>query len=331
MGGACGGDDGGSSGEDAGPSACDDGICDRDGDGVPADREVGGRPDCDDSNPAVSPLADEDACGLDGGDGLDNDCNGYVDERCASGDLDGDGADFCTGAPGEGACDCNDCDPGIGPGNMDACGTPIDEDCAPGPPSCEAQDMDADGFAGAPGPDCNDADPRTFPGAPENCATPAEESCGGILDCAGADADGDGFAEPAACENDATHVPVAVEACNGIDDDCDGRVDEMLLAPEPGFPQSRTGCAVGRPIDMTTDLFNCGGCRNICNPSGLRAADRCVDGVCLCAGVSACGGGPEDSCCSDGCVNTLTDVRHCGNCEAPCMPPATACVDGACT
>lgn len=44
----------------------------------------------------------------------------------------------------------------------------------------------------------------------------------------GADADGDGFAWCRECnDDDASRKPGAVELCNGIDDDCDGRIDDV--------------------------------------------------------------------------------------------------------
>jgi len=53
------------------------------------------------------------------------------------------------------------------------------------------------------------------------------------------------------------------ELCNGVDDDCDGEVDE-------GF-------------DLLTDLENCGGCGQVCDLPDAAGSD-CVNGACLLTG-----------------------------------------------
>ena len=48
----------------------------------------------------------------------------------------------------------------------------------------------------------------------------------------GADADGDGFDYCRECDDDdATAHPGATELCNGLDDDCDGRIDDGITCP----------------------------------------------------------------------------------------------------
>ncbi|MBI5871822.1 putative metal-binding motif-containing protein [archaeon] len=69
-----------------------------------------GGTDCDDTDPLIYPGASE-IC-----DGLDNNCNGYVDET----DLDNDGFTFCS--------DCNDSNSNIYPGASETCDG-MDNDC----------------------------------------------------------------------------------------------------------------------------------------------------------------------------------------------------------
>jgi hypothetical protein len=71
------------------------------------------RGDCDDADPAVTPIAEE-VCG----DGLDNDCDPETSE---DGDLDGDGLSSCDG-------DCNDASAVAYPGGLELCDG-LDNDC----------------------------------------------------------------------------------------------------------------------------------------------------------------------------------------------------------
>ena len=123
----------------------------------------------------------------------------------------------------------------------------MSERCA----SCTAEEADRDGDGEASmacgGLDCDDADPLRYSAAIEVCDVfHVDEDCDlGTLynaDAAGApgDRDGDGHVD-AACGNivgdseafgddcddrDASVNPSAPERCNGVDDDCDGAVDE---------------------------------------------------------------------------------------------------------
>jgi hypothetical protein len=91
-------------------------IC-RDNDGDGFDETV----DCNDNNPAVHPNAAE-LC-----DGVDNNCNGTVDEGCAlCTDADGDG--FYAQAGCGTALDCNDSDPLISPAAPETCDR-VDNNC----------------------------------------------------------------------------------------------------------------------------------------------------------------------------------------------------------
>ena len=135
-------------------------------------------------------------------------------------DLDSDGF--------PGSLDCDDEDDTVYPGAPDACGDGFDDDCSGG----DAPDADVDGYedVACGGDDCDDADPELNPAE-------LDLSCDGIdQDCTGADEedwDGDGYlCSVDDCDDlDAAINPGAVEACNGVDDDCDGSLpaDEQDL------------------------------------------------------------------------------------------------------
>ncbi len=127
-----------------------------------------------------------------------------------------------------------------------------------GTPPVGPVDADGDGYYttivnGKP-VDCDDSNPNIHPGAVEEC-NGIDDNCDGQIDegCSGGggeepppppptgvDADGDGyyttsdgFGRPVDCNdnNPAIH-PGAVEICNGIDDNCDGQIDEGCQTPD---------------------------------------------------------------------------------------------------
>jgi hypothetical protein len=171
--------------------------------------------DCDDTDPAIHPGALE-LC-----DGLDNDCDGFVDDQ----DPDVDLADAPDWFPDEDADGYGD-----SARPLRACSQP--------------EGLLADGS------DCDDRDPLVNPGAPEHCDG-VDEDCDGELDEDAVDAptwyadgDGDGYGAPhattTACLRPSGHTddhsdcddsrddsyPGAPEYCDGVDNDCDGDVDE---------------------------------------------------------------------------------------------------------
>ncbi|MFN7147168.1 MAG: MopE-related protein, partial [Myxococcota bacterium] len=176
--------------------------------------------DCDDADATVHPGAAE-FC-----DGVDDDCDGTVDETPADGrfyyeDADGDGAgDLATAlraceAPdgwGTDFTDCDDTDAAVFPDALEACNG-HDDDCDGSTDESEAYDAftfydddDADGYG--------DDTTRT-----RACTAPADSvDIGG--DCA---------------DDDAAVNPSATEVCNDLDDDCDSTVDVAAVDPTTWF------------------------------------------------------------------------------------------------
>ena len=179
--------------------ALDDAFVDGDGDGYTGDE------DCNDSDASVGPGAVE-VC-----DGVDNDCDGIVDEDVTQtyyADDDGDG--FGDPDAAEQACDqpagavpnSNDCDDTNGdifPGATEVCNE-LDDDCSgeadDGIGGIWYADSDDDGYGDPdqaiescdPGAgwstaagDCDDTDPDAFPGNPEVCDE-ADNNCDGRVD-----------------------------------------------------------------------------------------------------------------------------------------------------
>ena len=229
--------------------------------------------DCNDDNGSIYQGAKE-LCN-----NVDDDCDGVTDNGCDQ-DSDGwcDAGKLVVGAPvvcPQGKGDCNDADATIHPGQADACGDGVDNDCngdadlGEGGDGCVPfyEDLDKDQFGTgaakclcAPtatftatnGKDCNDSDPAINPGQSEVCGNGVDDNCNAVLDEEDAlgckkfysDGDKDGFGTGSPlclcnalasyptqkngdCDDKNAMVsPGGVETCNGIDDDCDGLVDE---------------------------------------------------------------------------------------------------------
>jgi hypothetical protein len=214
----------------------DDAILDdEDGDGYKPSEG-----DCDDSDVNVNPAAVE-IC-----DGIDNNCNGEVDEGVATQfyvDADNDG--FGDDATAQGYCE---------------------------PPV---------GFTTVGG-DCDDADATFYPDAPEPCTEDVDYNCDGVV--AYADDDGDGWAACEDCDDlDPDVSPAATEICNGIDDDCDGEADPVSSfdvlpfyadtdADGYGDADSVTN-ACAAPPGYVDDTSDCDDSRADVNPGATEVCD----------------------------------------------------------
>ncbi len=155
---------------------------DLDGDGWTVDAG-----DCDDGNPSVYPGRAEDC------DGLDNNCNGLMDEGFA--DTDGNGTADCVDTE---ICDGldNDGDGEVDEGYPDTDGDGVadclaEEVCDGIDNNGDGQvdegfDADGDGYttcgSATDAPDCNDSDASIYPGASEVGDDLVDNDCDGLVD-----------------------------------------------------------------------------------------------------------------------------------------------------
>jgi len=197
--------------------------------------------------------ADTEVCGND----VDDDCNGLtdLDDGCDQNDLDGDGVEdaledaYCGGLarfhseifpeydpalhpdvpagivhPLPEPCCCD-----VGGSGRDVCPELCDWNCDGVCLPCEASDKDCDGYPEGPDTDCDDSSPSVHANAPDACGDGIDQDCkGGDAPCNEFDLDEDHyFADLGDCDDTNAQVhPGAPEVCNGVDDDCDGYVDD---------------------------------------------------------------------------------------------------------
>ncbi len=302
-------------------------------DGAPAGY-VSDATDCNDADAAINPSATE-VCN-----GIDDNCDGNIDEGLtfttyyadADGDTYGDAASTvstCDGAPAgyvSDATDCNDADAAVNPGATEVCNG-VDDNCDgnidEGVQTTFYADADGDGYGDAgsttmacsapagyvsDATDCNDADAAVNPGATEVC-NGIDDNCDGNIDegltftTYYADADGDTYGDatstvstcdgaPAGYVSDATDCndadasvnPGATEVCNGVDDNCDGNIDEGVQttyyadADGDGYGDAgSTTMACSAPEGYVADATDCNDADASVNPGAAEVCNGVDD------------------------------------------------------
>jgi hypothetical protein len=139
-------------------------------------------------------------------DGEDNDCDGAIDEGF---DLDGDGFSRCMLEGADTPRDCNDANERVHPGALEVCDG-IDNDCD----------------------ETIDADCRCVEGAEMPCGSDVGACVAGVQHCV--------LGRFGACEE---AVGPQTETCDGVDQDCDGTIDEHAdESCEAGWACTIEGC-----------------------------------------------------------------------------------------
>lgn len=237
-----------------------------------------------------TPAADDSVCN-----GVDDDCNSQVDEdyvapptSCGVGACLSSGTAACingvitntcvAGTPAANDTVCNGID--------DDCNNQVDEDYVPVSTSCGFGVCVSSGTAWCASGAISDT---CTPLAPPSTT---DATCDGFDDdCSGA-ADEDYVATPTSCGVGAcartgamacvsgsvsntcvAGVPAANDAnCNGIDDDCNGQVDEDYVAVA-------TMCGVGACARMGTTSCVMGSVQDSCTPGTPAASDATCNGI----------------------------------------------------
>ncbi len=417
---------GGAAGSDAGDAG------DAQSDAADADADAGdGAADAQPDAPQCSQLPE--LCN-----GLDDNCNGVIDE----GDPGGGAA--CTVAGKSGVCAngtmhcingvllcqqdvqpsseiCNGLDDNCdgqtdegNPGGNEPCNTGLPGVCAGGTTACVNGKVECQQNQQATTEVCNGLDdncdgqvdegfsgsnqPCTVPGQPVNspCAQgltnclggqkgctqtvfPNPETCNGVDDDCEGQIDngldglpcdtglkgvcgGPGSGKTQCSSGTSTCVPNIApgsqqETCNGLDDNCDGTVDNVQNidlecatrnsnASSVATWQCTAGyCAVasctsthrdcdglpgnGCEVDTSLDPANCGACHNACDST--NGSPYCVSGACKIAcnpGYGDCDNNPNNGCET----STTTDKSNCGSCGTVCSSAngTTTCTGGKC-
>jgi hypothetical protein len=177
--------------------------------------------------------------------------------------------------------------------------------------------------------------------APTEICNNLDDDCDGVTDEPGAngctlwyvdnDADGYGVTESGVClcASDVTHTastpgdcddgdagrnPGLIDACNGVDDDCDGKTDNGVDLCNDGNACTKDTCATSCQHNNTTQACDDG---NACT-----TGDVCSGGGCVPVGVVSCND-------SNPCTNDVCDPKS-GVCSHPLCSDGDVCTVDVC-
>jgi hypothetical protein len=166
-------------------------------------------------------------------------------------------------------------------------------------------------------------------GACEGAVMPQTETCANE----GADDNCDGTADNVLNRNAPCSVASNMGACRAGTLQCKGaELACVTLVPAAescnGFDDDCNG-KVDEPFDLQTDHANCGACGTVCATSETCCAGKCVnlqedENNCgACGSTNVCTSG--STCCGGMCVNTMQNDTSCGACGIACAMGKTCC------
>ncbi len=316
-----------------------------------------------DSCTAGTPAADDETCN-----GIDDDCSGETDEDyvttptiCGIGGCAAAGSLLCVGGSEEDACvagtpanDDTTCD-----GVDDDCSGVADEDYVSAPTNCGVGACASSGSTSCVGGAVEDSCTAGEPAASDTTCNGVDDDCNGV-------ADEDYVSTPTNCgvgacastgstscvngsvaNSCAAGTPAASDTtCNGVDDDCNGVVDEDYVSTPTNCgvgacaSTGSTSCVNGSVADSCTagtpaaSDTTCNGvdddCNGVVDEDYASVPTNCGVGVCASNGATSCiNGSVADSCspgepvpevCGDGLDNDCNGEADdgCGGGEAVC-------------